>query len=517
MQTKEAKRLFEQHRIDSGKSRFERNQLGQFATPPRLSKEITEYALSLVNGHQISFIDPAVGTGSFYSALLNETAGERIERAFGIEVDQQIADVCKSLWLESGLIVTNSDFTLLSAPAEKDRFSLVLTNPPYVRHHHLDAQAKVRLKELSSIILGSEVSGLSGLYCYFMLLSHSWMKQDAIAAWLIPSEFMDVNYGVALKNYLLEQVELIHIHRYEPCDLQFNDALVSSAVVILKNRRPPKDHSAKFSIGGPIANPQKIGEISIEELRSVRKWTSLPKRSAAQACVDTCLNDTCLAEYFEIRRGIATGANDFFIMPLNQAENLGITIEFLKPILPSPRNLKNTIINSREDGFPDLKDPLVLIDTDKSQEYIVSRCPALFEYLQTGIAKGLQEKYLISKRSPWYKQEQRIPPPFLCTYMGRSLETKPFRFIWNRSNAIAANTYLMLYPTGKLKEALANGSSLSNHSLFELLFELLNEIKLEDLVNEGRVYGGGLHKLEPAELGRVGAGFIDEKLSPYLR
>jgi hypothetical protein len=506
MQTKEADRLFEQQQIDSCKSQKERNQLGQFATPPALAKQITEYVLSLMDSQSISFIDPAVGTGSFYSALLDAANGRQIEKAAGIEIDPQIADVCKSLWSDPGLSVTNSDFTSLSAPAEKDRFNLVLTNPPYVRHHHLDNQTKVRLKELSSQFLGSDVSGLAGLYCYFMLLSHNWMKQDALAAWLIPSEFMDVNYGIALKNYLLDKVELIHIHRYDPTDLQFDEALVSSAVVIFKNRKPPSTHSAKFSFGGSIKSPQKTSQIGIEELKSIRKWT-LPVRIQPQSH-----ETTCLADYFEIRRGIATGANDFFIMPLSAAKHLGIEREFLKPILPSPRNLKSTIVNSREDGFPDLIDPLVLIDTDKPEEYIADRCPALLEYLQTGIASGLQEKYLISKRNTWYKQEKRAPAPFLCTYMGRSLETKPFRFIWNKSEAIVANTYLMLYPTGKLKIALAK-----DPSLYKIVFEFLNGIKLEDLVNEGRVYGGGLHKLEPAELGRVDAASIDEKLSPYLR
>jgi adenine-specific DNA-methyltransferase len=507
MQTNETKRLVEQNRIDSGKSQLERNRLGQFATSAKLARQIAEYVVPLLDHQAISFIDPAIGSGSFFSALLDATNGQHIERASGIEIDPQMADVCNSLWSDSGLSVCNADFTLSNPPiAEEERFNLILANPPYVRHHHLDSQSKIRLNELATRLLGTKVSGLAGLYCYFMLLSHDWMQQDAIAAWLIPSEFMDVNYGVALKKYLLEQVQLLHIHRYDPSELQFDDALVSSAVVIFKNGKPHPDHSAKFSFGGSIANPQTSRDITIQDLHAIHKWTSLPLRTHHQS------NKNCLADFFDIRRGIATGANEFFIMPLSQAEQLGITREFLKPILPSPRNLKNTTINSRNDGFPDLNDPLVLIDTDHSEDHIKNKCPALIEYLQTGIANGLQEKYLISKRTPWYKQEQRLPSPFLCTYMGRSLETKPFRFIWNKSKAIVANTYLMLYPIGKLKLALE-----TEPALYESVFELLQNIKLEDLVSEGRVYGGGLYKLEPAELGRVDATAIGEKLSPYLR
>jgi hypothetical protein len=35
------------------------------------------------------------------------------------------------------------------------------------------------------------------------------------------------------------------------------------------------------------------------------------------------------------------------------------------------------------------------------------------------------------------------------------------------------------------------------------VWTLLNEIAPEQLLGEGRIYGGGLHKLEPKELGNV--------------
>lgn len=499
MRAIEAERLAEQFRIDSSKTALERNKLGQFATPPSLARQITEYALSLAGLQPISFIDPAIGSGSFFSALLSVKNGLQIEKAYGVEVDSQFVNVSRRLWSDLGLLVRHADFTLLPSPlSEEERFNLVLTNPPYVRHHHLTSHDKTRLKASASRFLGTEVSGLAGLYCYFMLMSHSWMKRDALAVWLIPSEFMDVNYGVSLKQYLLDRVELLHIHRYDPTDLQFDDALVSSAIVIFRNRIPQPDHAAKFSLGGAIREPRHSCAVAIKDLREIRKWTALPMLEERKSTVMTCL-----ADLFIVRRGIATGANEFFIMPLSEAMKRGIAVEFLKPILPSPRNLTTTIVESRADGFPDLPEPLALIDTDKPEDYIQARCPALFEYLRKGVENGLKETYLVSKRRPWYKQEQRHPCPFFCTYMGRAVKSKPFRFIWNKSNAIGANTYLMLYPVGKLKKALSE-----NPKLIEKVFGFLENIKLEELVGEGRIYGGGLHKVEPSELGRVNAGLL---------
>jgi hypothetical protein len=44
---------------------------GQFATPNTLAIEIINYSKTLLSPDQkIRFLDPAIGTGSFYSALL---------------------------------------------------------------------------------------------------------------------------------------------------------------------------------------------------------------------------------------------------------------------------------------------------------------------------------------------------------------------------------------------------------------------------------------------------------------
>ena len=53
------------------------------------------------------------------------------------------------------------------------------------------------------------------------------MSPDGLACWVIPAEFMDVNYGREIKEYLLDRVTLIRVHRFDANDLQFDNALVS--------------------------------------------------------------------------------------------------------------------------------------------------------------------------------------------------------------------------------------------------------------------------------------------------
>ena len=107
---------------------------------------------------------------------------------------------------------------------------------------------------------------------------------------------------------------------------------------------------------------------------------------------------------------------------------------------------------------------------------------------------------MCSHRALWYAQENRPAAPIVCTYLGRgdAKSGRPFRFILNRSQATVANVYLAMYPTPVLANALNRDPGLIRRA-----WEALNRITPEQLLGEGRVYGGGLHKLEPKELANV--------------
>lgn len=514
MLTIEKARQEEQHRLDQLHSPAERNRLGQFATPPALALDVARYVHKLWNGRTepIRFLEPALGSGAFYSAFRQVFDSLQVAEAVGIEIDPEVAKAASALWQSSGLKTVEGDFTKQASDAP---FNLVLTNPPYVRHHHLTKEEKDRLKSITAQRLGIDISGLSGLYCHFMLLCDAWLADNGLAAWLIPSEFMEVKYGSALKQYLTDKVTLIGIHRFCPSDVQFCDALVTSAVVVFRKSLPPKNHQASMSFGGAMLEPQAQELVTLPALRGARKWTQFPTNGTRAARhVDT------LGDLFSIKRGLATGSNSFFILDREEALKLGIPEQFLKPILPGSRHLRSCVIESDASGYPKVEKALSLIDCDLPEEEIQARYPSFWEYLEAGKRRNIHTGYLASRRSPWYSQEQRDPPPFLCTYMGRRLsDGSPFRFYWNRSKAIAANVFLLLYPKGALKKALD-----SQPELYPQVLSVLVHIKPDSFISEGRVYGGGLYKMEPRELERLSAepllkvlgGFIEPKESQQM-
>ena len=145
------------------------------------------------------------------------------------------------------------------------------------------------------------------------------------------------------------------------------------------------------------------------------------------------------------------------------------------------------MIESDPDGYPRLKKPLAIIDCDLPEETIKQRHPAFWRYLEQGKAQGIHSGYLASRRTPWYSQEKRGPAPFVCTYMGRQgSRGNPFRFFWNKSQAAAANVYLMLYPKAEMKAALD-----ARPDLYPIVFAHLQSLTGEHLIKEAGCTAAG--------------------------
>lgn len=522
MDTKEIQRLAIQCELDRAKTQGERNRIGQFATPTTLATDMLAFAASLLPSDQsIRFLDPAIGTGSFFSALLRTFPPTRIASAEGYEIDAECVRKASTLWENSALTLHCADFTRSQPPRSEDaKANLLICNPPYVRYHHLTSEGKLRLQKTVERYAHIKLSGLAGLYCYFLGIAHEWLAENGIAGWLIPGEFMDVNYGERVKYYLLHHVTLLRVHRFHPNDLQFQDALVSSSVIWYKKALPPADHTVEFTYGGSLTTPQSSIRISIASLCGTPKWTGIVLSDGRTngAVVRTSTRKdveekpSILSDLFEIRRGIATGANTYFLLTEDRIAAYCIPPQFVTPVLPGPRYLSENEIIADPSGNPLIARKLFLFTCDLPEDIVRASYPSVWRYLQTGIEQGINTGYLCRHRRPWYSQEKRPAPSLLCTYMGRQeSKNRLFRFILNHSKATATNVYLLLYPKPLVRRVLQN-----KPELLRSIWEHLNAIPLQILLQEGRVYGDGLHKLEPDELAKVPLGALTGELSALI-
>lgn len=477
-----------QKALDAQKTSKERNMKGQFATPYTLACSIMKKAKTFCHKRTVSFIEPSIGLGAFYAAfrsVFKSAAGH----ALGFEIDSHYYNPSKELWAKEDLELRKADF--LKERTNGERFDLLVANPPYVRHHHIDGEKKKELQKEVMQSTGIKISGLAGLYCYFLILSEKWLADGALSCWLIPSEFLDVNYGKAIKQYLLECVDLLCVHKFKADDVQFDDALVSSTIIFFRKGKP-SEKEIEFSCGEDVNVPSRKMKIERKRLTASCKWSNL----FVEDTTNYSSNDDCkLGNFFTVKRGIATGDNNFFVMNMDTIEKYHIPSKFLKPVLPSPRYLKENIISSDNDGNVALTQKQYLFSCNLPEDVLKEKYPSVWEYIQEGVKRGVNKGYICSHRPLWYFCEDRKPAPFVVPYMGRGDSSKKmFRFILNKTKAITTNVYLLLYPKDNYLKCLTDTKLLNE------VWQTLNEVTSEQFATNGREYGGGLHKLEPKEL-----------------
>lgn len=164
-----------------------------------------------------------------------------------------------------------------------------------------------------------------------------------------------------------------------------------------------------MSVGGTLSSPGHCEPVLVRELRLESKW-SVP---AAEDESVRHSDEIKIGDLFTVRRGIATGANGFFIITREDAEQLGVPAVAVRPVLPKALTLLTDVIERAEDGFPALVPQLCLIDSDLPMEEIENRYPKFSDYLAHAEQLGLLERNLVRRRKPWYRQEQREPARFL--------------------------------------------------------------------------------------------------------
>ena len=258
-----------------------------------------------------------------------------------------------------------------------------------------------------------------------------------------------------------------------------------------------------------IEHPAHEKIVSARVLVNENKWSRFPVSNEREVLITPRLSD-----FFSVKRGIATGDNKYFILTKSDIESKGLPISQFKPILPSPRHLAGIEVTADDLGYPAIEDKLFVLDCKLAISEIEQLYPELYAYLQVGIKTGVADRYLCKSRKLWYAQENRAESHFYCTYMGRSDKNgkKSFRFILNHSKAIVANSYLILYPKPDVAAVIAKYPE-----MVATFFEALNAITEKVMIDEGRVYGGGMHKLEPRELANVPAPEILRSITSGMR
>jgi tRNA1(Val) A37 N6-methylase TrmN6 len=454
----------------------EANKIGYFSTPPSLAQNIVKETVQYLKKKQkIDVLEPGFGTGSFTSALFKSSLNQKIKCIDGVELSKKLAEGAKKLWSNFPVNISNEDY--LKNNMSLKEYDLVIYNPPYSRFHHISKEDKKELKRKFSSDLKLSISGLSGLHVYFILASHSRIKEGGLGVCLISSEFTDTNYGQVLKEYFARNVKLIRVHQFNREASLFDNATTTSTCIWYRKINPSENDTVLFTFGD-INNPSKKLVLKSIDLLLNFNWRKGERKQDVGA--------NKIGNYFKISRGIATGANEFFIVNNETIAKYKIPKKFLQPIISSPRTVKSLTFSKKD--FEDSKRFLLVIDIETKE--LSQRYPLLIEYINQGKEKGFDKRHLCKTRKIWYQISRQSSAPILFRYMQRNSSVKE-RFILNETDAVVTNNFLKLTP----KET-------TDQERIQVIFNLLiNNNRL--LLDGGRLYAGGLSKLEPSQLSSI--------------
>ncbi|WP_431799163.1 Eco57I restriction-modification methylase domain-containing protein [Microbacterium kunmingense] len=460
-----------------------------FLTPPELAYDIAEAAVNLLpQSSTIDFGDPSIGPGIFFAALRQVVRPDSVRSAVGVEINPERARSTAQRWRRAGLKVVVGDF-LTRRPVDR-KWNLLLANPPYVRHQDID-RPMAWMRDALFERTGIRIDGRSDLYMYFILSAHDWLQEQGIAAWLLPSELVSTDFGKALRSYLTTKVTLRRLHTYDRDSPRFDNARVSSSVLIYEKAIPSPNNLVLVTRGGTLAEPAESMSLSMSALQRSAKWNW-----SALKAPTTDLRPR-IGDFFDVKRGIATGANSHFVLSDEDISRLEIHSDWIRPVLPKSRKLASTVVHADDEGNPIEIERRWLIDTDEPLDSIERASPVFAEYLRR-VNREVGSRTLVSQRRPFYRQEKREVPDFVFIYMAKEDVDGERRFIWNRSRAVVLNSYLAMTLKPEYRAALNAGLM-----DWESLFHALRAVSSEEFSRHGRSYISGLLKLEPAELRQI--------------
>ena len=446
-----------------------RRKLGQFFTPEQVAAFLCRWVLE----HTDEVLDPAFGLGAFYQAARQVKPQARFR---GFEVDATILEHFQSSHRsDSALSLIQADYLTTWGATHQ----AIVCNPPYLRFQHFLNREEVFATFQRR--LGLRLSGYTNCASAFLLKSLSELAAGGRLAYLMPLEFLNTGYGTLVKEQLLQKGRLKALIRLEAEKEIFPDAITSLGIILVANdgqEEPVRFYSVNkvAELPGVLASVPKR-TIPAAELSPAQKWLryfdDAPDHTAHPDLVPVSL-------YGSFSRGIATGANEFFVLSPSKARGLKLPSAVLSKCITRSALVQGSVFTAEDMERLEADDAEVLLLNVNGETSRPVR-----EYLQHGEQQGFHKRYLTKMRRPWFKTEQRPPAPLLFGVFSRN----KFKVVRNLSGALNLTCFHGFYPNLVGQEVVD-----------QLFLYFQSQAARQILFQSMRRYGDGLDKFEPNDL-----------------
>lgn len=463
-----------------------RRELGSYYTPPPVAQILANWA---VRTKDDALLEPGFGGCGFLeasiSALKKLGATSPAEQVSGCDKDENafnfLAEKVGTAAGERQFLL--ADFMRLRPENfASGPFDVILGNPPYVSLHNMSQTQR------SNAAAAIEVSGFridrrASLWAYFVIHALSFLKQGGRCAWVLPASFLQANYAHKVREYLAASFgRLVFVTLRERLFTE-SSAKERSVIVLCEDYI---SRQRRGRICTYFAND--VGDLATIVGREQAFFPkrelvgpdpfALPQRSEIFERVKAVPEVTKFGSEVDIKIGIVTGANKFFVISDQERRANSIPMSAVKNIFSKPSQTKGLSLTS-EDILDNLEHGFrcFLLDTEKS-----SLIEPVAKYLESFPDDKRISNKTFAKRKCWHQpDDSRVPQAFL-TYM---CDHGP-RLIINCAAVNSTNTIHRCYT--------------SKDPLFLKLISVSMQTSFSQISAEvsGRSYGSGVLKLEPS-------------------
>ena len=446
---------------------------GQFYT----SKIAANFMIKwLIKDGVTDIYDPAFGMGAFYDAgihLSNKikfTANEVDKCSYDFYLRNSTSNL-------SNLVLRNVDY--FSIWNEKEKYNAIVCNPPYLKFQNVKNRNLI-FKKLSDSV-GSKVSGYTNMASAFLLKAVHDLANNGKLAFIMPLEFLNAGYGSIVKEYLLNNGTIENIIQIKDEKGVFKSVVTTVCIVLFVKGK--KGSCVTFSKIDDVNNfiPLNCNQINLTNINLKNKWQHYFDGEASFSHIGF----VPLSQYGKFKRGIATGANEFFALNLSDTRKYKFLESEFRFCITKSSQIKKSILDD--------EDLLALANSDeKIFVFSVNKenvSKEAMTYIAYGESQGFNQRYLTKNRKCWFELEKREIPEILFGVFSRN----KYKIIRNKTKAISLTCY----------HGFTLNADIDKKIIDRIFIYLKSDLATKSISNNKRIYGSDLIKFEPNDLSNV--------------
>ncbi len=447
---------------------------GIFYTPSSLAEYLAKPLLDSPNN---KIFDPAYGNGALLTAAVNILRQRYQENDPGAQLfgcDREPGEINSNYLKDDNL--SQCDF--FQYPTTH-KFNTILMNPPYVRHHLIEGKDREYYNRRASTEL--KIKGTSDLWAFFLLKATEHLEKTGDMGAILPWSFLQADYASRVREWLIDKFQEIKVMAV---GAEYFPGAKERILLLWLKGFGQKTTSLKIAFARKIQNQPEYMEISPKTWKAQRVVVS--ENHDMEGMIERYISQYNFIRFSSIanvRIGVVTGADKFFIVPREKARALNFSTKRMLPIISTAKEFFGLELNGRK---PEKR--LLLFSKEQTHNEL--------SYIREGERLGLHLRAHSRLRSPWFAVKVGELPDAFFPYRMASI---PYLMLNSRYQC--TNSVHRVY-FNNLTENEKRWAQVS-------LLALPGQLALESY---SKTYGRGVLKIEPSAL-KNAIVFIDDDSS----